>query len=110
MLEPVAARYRDEDIRRFFRGNAAFANPDLYSFLEEENYLYDIRLPTNQNLQRAIEHLLMRPVGQPSQAQRESTRVSPIRPRVGTKPVAFWRKWNGIRVSCFPAWVSLSPT
>jgi hypothetical protein len=68
VLEPVVARYRDANIRRFFRGDAAFANPDIYSFLEEEGYLYAIRLPANQNLQRAIEHLLTRPVGRPSRA------------------------------------------
>jgi len=66
VLEPVVARYRDADIRRFFRGDAAFASPDIYTFLEEEDYLYAIRLPANQNLQRAIEHLLTRPVGRPS--------------------------------------------
>ena len=68
VLEPVVARYRDANIRRFFRGDAAFANPDIYTFLEEEDYLYAIRLPANQNLQRAIEHLLTRPVGRPSRA------------------------------------------
>jgi len=68
VLEPVVARYRDANIRRFFRGDAAFANPDIYSFLEEEDYRYAIRLPANQNLQRAIEHLLTRPVGRPSRA------------------------------------------
>ena len=66
VLEPVVARYRDADIPRFFRGDAAFANRDIYTFLEEEDYLYAIRLPANQNLQRAIEHLLTRPVGRPS--------------------------------------------
>lgn len=66
VLEPVVARYRDANIRRFFRGDAAFANPDIYTFLEEEDYRYAIRLPANQNLQRAIEHLLTRPVGRPS--------------------------------------------
>jgi len=66
VLEPVVARYRDADIRRFFRGDAAFANPDIYTFLEKEDYLYAIRLPGNQNLQRMIEHLLTRPVGRPS--------------------------------------------
>ncbi len=35
VLEPVVARYRDANIRRFFRGDAAFANPDIYTFLEE---------------------------------------------------------------------------
>ena len=30
VLEPVVARYRDANIRRFFRGDAAFANPDIH--------------------------------------------------------------------------------
>lgn len=65
VMEPVVARYRDRDIRRFFRGDAAFACPELYSFLEEEGYLYAIRLPANAVLQREIGHLLTRPVGRP---------------------------------------------
>jgi len=68
VLEPVVTRYCDADIRRFFRGDAAFANPELYGLLEAEDYRYAIRLPANQNLQRAIEHLLARPVGRPSKA------------------------------------------
>ena len=52
VLEPVVARYRDADILRFFRADAAFANPDIYRVLQEENYLYAIRLPANQNLQQ----------------------------------------------------------
>ncbi len=65
VLEPVVARYRNEKLRRFFRGDAAFANPDIYTFLEQERYLYAIRLPANRVLQREIEHLLTRPVGRP---------------------------------------------
>ena len=66
VLEPVVARYRDLDIRRFFRGDAAFARPELYEYLEAEGYLYAIRLPANDVLQREIEPLLTRPVGRPS--------------------------------------------
>ena len=66
VLAPIVARYRDLDIRRFFRGDAAFARPELYDYLEAEGYLYAIRLPANQVLQREIEPLLTRPVGRPS--------------------------------------------
>ena len=66
VLDPVVARYRDVDIRRFFRGDAAFARPELYEYLEAERYLYAIRLPANEALQREIEPLLTRPVGRPS--------------------------------------------
>ena len=65
VLEPIVARHRDLDIRRFFRGDAAFAKLQLYEYLEAEGYLYAIRLPANEVLQRQIEHLLTRPVGRP---------------------------------------------
>ena len=65
VLEPVVARYRDKAIRRFFRGDAAFALPDLYDFLEAEGYKYTIRLKANAILQDAIAYLLKRPVGRP---------------------------------------------
>ena len=46
-IQPIVARYSDLDIRRFFRGDAAFARPQLYEYLEAEGYLYAIRLPAN---------------------------------------------------------------
>ena len=67
VLEPVVARYRLLGIKKFFRGDAAFANPELYPFLEAEDYFYAIRLPANNVLYRKIEHLLTRPVGRPSE-------------------------------------------
>jgi hypothetical protein len=65
VLEPVVARYRSGEMERFFRADAAFANPEVYAFLEKEKYLYAIRLPANDVLQREIKHLLTRPVGRP---------------------------------------------
>ena len=65
VLAPVVARYRNLDIRRFFRGDAAFARPELYEYLELESYLYAIRLPANEVLYREIEPFLTRPVGRP---------------------------------------------
>ena len=65
VMEPVVARYRATTTRRYFRGDAAFALPDLYEFLEDENYLYAIRLKANANLQQRIAHRLTRPVGRP---------------------------------------------
>ncbi len=66
VLEPVVERYRNLELPRFFRGDAAFAQPDLYTYLEAEGYQYAIRLPENPNLKKRIEHLLKRPVGRPS--------------------------------------------
>jgi hypothetical protein len=65
VLEPVVGRYRDRDIRRLFRGDAAFAKPEVYECLEAEGYLYAIRLPANDVLHREIEPLLTRPAGRP---------------------------------------------
>ena len=59
------ARYRDGDLVRFFRGDAAFADPKIYRYLETERYFYDIRLKGNQILYDNVEHLLARPVGRP---------------------------------------------
>jgi len=66
VLLPVIARYRQLNIPKFFRGDAAFADPALYSLLEKEGYRYAIRLTANAVLEREIEHLLTRPVGRPS--------------------------------------------
>jgi hypothetical protein len=67
LLEPVVARYQDRAHRRYFRADAAFASPEVYEYLEAEGFLYAIRLPSNQVLQRRISHLLTRPVGRPPQ-------------------------------------------
>src|SRR5450755_2693366 len=65
VLEPVVARYRGKFKRRYFRADAAFANPEVYEFLEDEEFKYAIRLPANQILQQKIGYLLKRPVGRP---------------------------------------------
>jgi hypothetical protein len=65
VLEPVVARYRGVVKRLYFRGDAAFANPEMYEFIEAEDIGYTIRLPANRVLQERIGYLLRRPVGRP---------------------------------------------
>jgi hypothetical protein len=65
VLEPVIIRYRGIVKRLYFRGDAAFANPEIYDFLEPEGIGYTIRLPANTVLQNRIGHLLKRPIGRP---------------------------------------------
>jgi len=65
VLEPVVERYRERNLRRYFRGDAAFAAPGIYEFLEAEDYKYAIRLKANTVLQERVAHLLTRPVGRP---------------------------------------------
>jgi hypothetical protein len=68
LLEPVVARYRGLAVPFYFRADAAFANPEIYEYLEEEAYGYAIRLPANDILMAEIANLLTRPVGRPSNA------------------------------------------
>ena len=65
LLEPIVARYENKEVRKYFRGDAAFAKPDIYEYLEEKDFLYAIRLPANQVLQAEIEPLPTWPVGRP---------------------------------------------
>jgi Transposase DDE domain group 1 len=66
VLKPVIARYRETATSIAFRGDAAFAQPNMYEYLESEGIEYAIRLPSNQILQAEITHLLKRPVGRPA--------------------------------------------
>ena len=66
VLEPVVQRYRAWMLERYFRGDAAFAQLEIYEYLEGEGFRYTIRLPANDVLHREIQHLLTRPVGRPS--------------------------------------------
>jgi Transposase DDE domain group 1 len=54
VLDPIVARYRGRDIRTFFRGDAAFANPSIYEYLEDESDRCAIRVPANDVLHREI--------------------------------------------------------
>ena len=66
VLEPVAERYQNAGVRLLFRGDAAFAKPELYEYLESKHIGYAIRLPANEVLQRKIAHLLILPTEWPS--------------------------------------------
>ena len=59
-------RYREVDRKLYLRGDAAFAIPDIYEYLEDNSILFAIRLKANNNLHREIDHLMTRPVGRPS--------------------------------------------
>ena len=65
VLKPVVVRYKRRKVRLYFRGDAAFASPEIYEYLEAEGFVYAIRLSTNKVLQESIAHLLTRPVGRP---------------------------------------------
>lgn len=64
VLEPAVQRYRAQGIRVLFRGDAAFAKPEVYEYLEGEEAGYAIRLPSNEVLEAHIRHLFQRPEGE----------------------------------------------
>jgi hypothetical protein len=66
VLKPVIARYQSTATSIIFRGDAAFAQPGMYEYLESEGIDYAIRLPSNQILLAEIAPMLKRPVGRPA--------------------------------------------
>ena len=66
LLEPIVDRYRTLGKRIYFRGDAAFASPDVYEYLEDSKILYAMRIKANSRLYENVDHLLTRPVGRPS--------------------------------------------
>jgi hypothetical protein len=66
MLEPIVDRYRALGKKLHFRADAAFASPDVYEYLEDNNILYAMRIKANNRLYECAEHLMTRPVGRPS--------------------------------------------
>ncbi len=86
VLEPVVIRYRGKVSRIYFRGDAGFANPDVYEYLEAERIKYAIRIPTNRVLQERIGYLLTRPVGRPPNHVRRSYANFHYRAGSWTKP------------------------
>ncbi len=65
VLKPVVVRYKGRKVRLYFRGDAAFASPEMHEYLAAEGFPYATRLSTNQVLQESIAHLLTRPVSRP---------------------------------------------
>ena len=70
LLEPIINRYKGTNRKLYFRGDAAFASPDVYEYLEENHILYAMRIPANDILYEEIEHLMTRPVGRPPKKPR----------------------------------------
>jgi len=65
LLDPIVKRYENKNVRKYFRGDAAFSKPEIYEYLESNGFLYAIRLPANDILQKEIRHLMTRPIGRP---------------------------------------------
>ena len=110
VLDSVVARYRGTVSRIYFRADAAFANPDVYAFLEAERIKYAIRLPANRVLQDRIGHLLKRPVGRPPNHVRRTYATFRYQARSWRAPrrVAAKVEWHPGEL--YPRVASSSPT
>jgi len=64
-LDPIVKRYRSRFVLFWLRGDAAFADPEVYEYCEGERVTYFIRLPGNAVLNTLIDPYLTRPVGRP---------------------------------------------
>ncbi len=62
ILLPEIERQRQNGKEVVFRGDAAFAKPEIYEALEERGVKYAIRIPANDSPERDIAELLPRPV------------------------------------------------
>lgn len=109
VLEPVVARYRGTVKRRYFRGDAAFANPEIYEFLEAEGYGYAIRLPTNRFRRRSDTCSRVPSVDRRLRCA-GITPALPTKPDHGRNPGGWLRRSSGIRASFARASASSSPT
>ena len=66
LLLPEIERQQAAGKQVTFRGDAAFAKPEIYESSEERGVQYAIRIPANNSLELAIEDILFRPPGRPS--------------------------------------------
>src|SRR6202790_5044569 len=66
LLLPEIERQQQQGKEVVFRADAAFAKPEIYEVLEEQDVKYAIRLPANGKLEQNIAELLIRPLGRPS--------------------------------------------
>lgn len=65
MPVPTMALYKGTGVRRHYHADAVFAKPEVYEYLEDRGILYAIRRPSNDVLEREIQHLLKHPAGRP---------------------------------------------
>ena len=66
LLLPEIERQQAVGKQFAFRGDAAFAKPEVYKSSEERGVQYAIRIPANKSLELEIEDILFRPPGRPS--------------------------------------------
>ncbi len=109
VLQLVVERYRERGLRRCFRGDAAFAAPEIHEFPETEGDRYTIRLKADAILRQSIACLPTRPVGRLPDHMIRPMPASAIRQAHGTRSVGSSSGSNDIRANVSRASASSSP-
>ena len=100
LLLPEIERQQKLGKEVVFRADAAFAKPEVYEALEEREVKYAIRIPANDSLQRDIEELLTRLVGDPARRRWWSSRAFYTKRPVGRQHAGWWPRWSIIQGNC----------
>src|SRR5262245_53536915 len=110
VLDPVVARYRGRALRRSLRGDAAFALPDVYEYLEAEGSSTRSACPPIRCSRRRSPICSRARWGGPRIMSDASMRASAIGRIAGVGRGGSWRRSNGTLVSCTRASASSSRT
>jgi hypothetical protein len=103
LLLPEIDRQQAQGKQVTFRGDAAFAKPELYEALEEREVKYAIRLPANHNLQRNLTELLTSAGGRSSSNRWSGSRAFSTRGQpVGRCHGGWWRRSSFTVGNCSP--------
>ena len=107
-IKPLTGRYRKLFKLFWFRGDAAFAQPDVYDYCEAEHITYFIRLPINDTLKKIMEpEISARPVGRPPKSGVKVQLLSfPTGLGPGRSAAGWCAKSNGTMTSYSPEWAS----
>lgn len=103
-IKPLVARYRQRYKLFWFRGDAAFALPDIYEYCGKERVTYFIRLPTNETLRKMTEpEITKRPVCRTlNSALRSSTSNFTTGPEAGRSVAGWCARSRGTMMRFFP--------
>jgi hypothetical protein len=108
VLEPVIIRYRGIVKHLYFRGDAAFANPEIYEFLKPRGSATRSGCQQIPCCRTESDICSSARSGDRHTRCAASTLVSAIRRRVGRSRAASWPRSSGLRASCTSASASSS--
>jgi hypothetical protein len=104
-IKPIGDRYRGWFKLFWYRGDAAFAKPEIYAYCKEHRITFLIRLPSDDTLDKLVAPHLNRPVGRPPGSGIQVKVVDWLIKRlikVGARVSCHARRWYVHVASAFP--------